>query len=327
MKASLYTLALLLCATLASAQTVPSSCTAPDNIVKQYADDADYITLQRIIALGNTYADSIEIPQQWADTALRAMIAVYNATTLPARDSVVTKYKIHEYATPTMHMIFLTADTSQLYMKQMFKNIFPTGDPDFDNLGNTYTMKNWQYLFGIANFHDLNLYLDSAYNTPVLKDEYNMLPGLQMAKGTLNLYGDSSHISYQPTASYVKLDYTYGWSNCMDANGCDKKHTWTFHVSYNCDVTYIGSSGDPLFPVNSVKDIAAAGISIYPNPATSLLNISGFEGNYTIHNIYGSKLQEGKTTNTINIQNLPAGQYLLQLQNETASYISRFVKQ
>lgn len=329
MKQLLYSFILLFCADTISAQTVPSSCTAPANIMQQYTDDADYMTLQRIITINNTYKDSIEIPQVWADTAMRAMLAVYNATTLPARDSVVTMYKIHEYATFTMHMIFLTADSNETYMKQMKKNIYPTGDPTFDNLGNTYTIESSQYLgFPSQSNHDLTLQLDSAWNTPILKDEYNILPGLQIAKGTLNMYGDSNHITYSVTPTYVELRYTKGWQNCMTANGCEKQHTWTFRISYNCDVTYVGSSGDPLFPpVNNIKNISANSISIYPNPATTVLHTNGFKGTYTIYNMMGTAITKGICNGKIAIDELPPAPYLLHLQNETGSYHTRFTKQ
>ena len=329
MKPLLYFFTLLFCASGLTAQTVPSSCTAPPNIVQQYSDDADYMTLKRIIAMNHSYKDRIEIPQAWADTAMRALLAVYNATSLPARDSVVTRYKIHEYATPTQLMIFLTADSNETYMKQMKQNIFPTGDADFDNLGNLYTIKSSQYLAfpptGI--YKNLTLQLDSAYNTPILKDEYNILSGLQTAQGTLNLFGDSDHITYDVTPNYVELRYIHGWTNCQDNDGCDKQHTWTFRVSYNCDVTYVGSSGDPLFPpVNSIKEIEATGINIYPNPTKDILH-TGFTGNYKIYNMQGTIVATNNTTGTIDIASLPAGQYLLQLQNESGSYYHRFTRQ
>jgi hypothetical protein len=331
MKQLLYFIALIFSANIVSAQTVPSSCTASANIMQQYADDADYMTLQRIISLNDTHKDSITIPQAWADTAMRAMLAVYNATTLPARDSVVTIYKIHEYASFTMHMIFLTADSNETYMKQMKKNIFPTGDAAFDNLGNKYTIQSSQYLnFGTTpGNHDLTLQLDSAYNTPILKDEYNILSGLQIAKGTLNVFGDSNHINYTVTPTYVELQYTHGWENCMDMNGCDKRHTWTFRVSYNCDVTYIGSSGDPLFPpVNGIQDVSSNGFSVYPNPTANTLHIKGIDGKmqYRILDILGKIKATGNTQN-INVSHLPAGQYFLQVQTSDNIFSARFTRQ
>ncbi len=330
MKKLLYTSLLLACTYTVFAQTVPSSCNAPASIVQQYSDDADYIALQRIITLNDVHKDSITIPQVWADTALRAMLAVYNTHTLPARDSVINRYNIHEYgANFTLHSIFLTADTAQQYMKQMYLNIYPTGDTDFDNLGTKYPIKSWQYIFGVANFHNLTLYLDSAYNTPVLKDEYNILAGLQNAVGTLNMFGDSNHIEYSITPNYVELRYIHGWQNCMTANGCEKQHTWTFHVSYNCDVTYIGSSGDPLFPpVNTVSDLTATEYGIYPNPAGRVLHITApVSGSihYRILNNTGSTIFTGQDKD-IDISGLPPGQYFIRLQDETHVHTSRFTK-
>lgn len=319
MKKYFYLFALSVFANTGIAQTVPSDCTAPPNVVKQYADDADFMALQRIISIGNTYKDSINIPQVWTDTPMRAMLAVYNALALPARDSVVTQFRIHEYKAFTTHWVFINADSNETYMKQLKLSTVPTGDPAFDNLANSYPIKTIQYLpFGTGSNHSVSLELDSAYNSPVLANEYlNNLTGITSAVGTFNVQGDSNHIAYTITSNYVKLDYTRGWENCMDQNGCDKKRTWTFHVAWNCDVTFIGSSGDPVNPV-SVNDVSKTHpFSIYPNPAANTLHVSGLQAEtpYCVYNLQGRIVATGITAKDVDLSMIPAGNYMLRLNN------------
>lgn len=85
------------------------------------------------------------------------------------------------------------------------------------------------------------------------------------------------------------------------------------------------------FVPKSASDIDATletSISIYPNPATSTLTISGVEQNITarIYTTNGQLLQavalfEG--TNTLSVESLSIGTYLLQINTD----VVRFVKQ
>lgn len=60
-----------------------------------------------------------------------------------------------------------------------------------------------------------------------------------------------------------------------------------------------------------------AKISVYPNPAKEIINISGLEkeNNYTIHDHSGKSVQQGKTSAQINISALPTGIYILKTDN------------
>ncbi|QXP61884.1 T9SS type A sorting domain-containing protein [Olleya sp. HaHaR_3_96] len=65
----------------------------------------------------------------------------------------------------------------------------------------------------------------------------------------------------------------------------------------------------------------------YPNLATELITISGLTKtvNYQIYNVLGAKVSNGFTanTNTINIQNLTNGLYMLKLDNK---HTFKFIK-
>lgn len=98
-------------------QIVPSSCSAPDSILSKYNDDADRLALRKIYRNNLTYKDSINIPQEHSDTVLNALIAVYNATTLPARDTVVNMFDIHSFPEIIMNGIEVAADSNLSWMQ------------------------------------------------------------------------------------------------------------------------------------------------------------------------------------------------------------------
>ncbi len=67
---------------------------------------------------------------------------------------------------------------------------------------------------------------------------------------------------------------------------------------------------------------------LYPNPATSQLQITGLKTvtNYTISSMIGTKLQSGNTLGSIDIASLPSGIYSLILQNGTRKEVFNFLK-
>ncbi len=67
---------------------------------------------------------------------------------------------------------------------------------------------------------------------------------------------------------------------------------------------------------------------LYPNPATSQLQITGLKTatNYTIRSMIGQNLQSGNTLGSIDIASLPSGIYNLILQNSTRKEAFNFLK-
>jgi hypothetical protein len=101
-------------------------------------------------------------------------------------------------------------------------------------------------------------------------------------------------------------------------------------ISYKTTV-YGAGAGYSYRPANTTvaSDLAAPAVSIYPNPATDFITISDADG-YAIRNIPGQTVGEGgltSGTHKINIQNLPAGNYIINVYKEGKQPISEmFIK-
>ena len=70
-------------------------------------------------------------------------------------------------------------------------------------------------------------------------------------------------------------------------------------------------------------------IIIFPNPATDIINLQEITGKYKykIINLTGRILQAGtEKENTINIQNIPVGIYILQITNNNQIFTNKFIK-
>lgn len=72
-------------------------------------------------------------------------------------------------------------------------------------------------------------------------------------------------------------------------------------------------------------------VSIYPNPTSNALTITGIENAqfFSIYNIIGKEVKTGKITsnNTIDVNQLKKGVYFLKLKGKNITYTKKFIKQ
>lgn len=107
-------------------------------------------------------------------------------------------------------------------------------------------------------------------------------------------------------------------------------------VGFNRDVKFQFSSGDIIFDELSVngntslglEDFSATSISIFPNPVSNLINISGIENvkSIKVYSILGSLEKEVFNTNLIDVSDLSTGIHLIRVDNGTI-FSKKFIKQ
>lgn len=73
--------------------------------------------------------------------------AIYNASSLKERDSVISIFKIYTYPVYSTNSFFVTANPDLPWMQQLKNGMFPTGDATVDGLMNTYHLKVSQFSF------------------------------------------------------------------------------------------------------------------------------------------------------------------------------------
>ncbi|WP_317900161.1 T9SS type A sorting domain-containing protein [Aurantibacillus circumpalustris] len=259
-------------------QTVVSSCSASDSVKVLYIDDADRLALKKIYQQNLTDTNSIVIPQAHTDTILKALIAVYNATTLPARNAVVSLYNIHTFPNPIMNRLYVAADSTLPWMQQLKAGNIPTGNTQADGLISTYslTIQNYSSYSSWFSYHVVTFKSDSNYNTAPLTDLFENISGVVFSE-TGSVVGDGNDISAVIYPNHVELTYSLGWGDCPA--GCINRHFWKFNVYYDCSVEYVGEYGPPLPPVP--PKIFVSG-SICTN-ATLTVNILG-ANSYSLNN-------------------------------------------
>ena len=308
-------------------QTVPSSCDAPDTIIARYNSDADRLALERIFQYNLTYVDSIEIPQEQSDSILDALIAVYNAVSLPARDTVVNLFDIHTFPIPDINYFTVAADSTLLWMQNIRNGIIPTSNSIVDSLMILYdlTIDSYETNYGLFDYHTVTFKSDSNYNTIPLSDIYETIPGVFFSD-PLFLVGDGNDIYVSIFPEFIELIYSVGWMDCL--NGCVWRRYWKFNIYFDCSLEYVGSYGTPLSTSNFLNNNSI--IDIAPNPFIDILYIYGLssEYEYSIYNLMGQKLIQGKTAENriTDLKRLPSGQYLLLLKYDKHKRIYKILK-
>ena len=109
------------------------------------------------------------------------------------------------------------------------------------------------------------------------------------------------------------------------SSGFRFRFEWTSGGGNNIYIDDINVNGSAL----SVSDALANELSIYPNPASNVLYISGLEkGNYTLLNITGKEVASGEISSNqteISVAKFPAGLYLMKIASGSVITTKRVV--
>jgi len=305
--------------------TAQSSCIGGDSITKIYKRDADRLTIRHSFDSSLTWKDSVRINKVIAGKFLKALLAVYNATTLPVRDSVVKILNIHA-PQPEMNNFQVKAPSNLLWMQKLLANQLPTNDPFVDNLLNTYSIQPVNYYQ--SNNYDVAVFkTDSNYNLTKLCAEWaalNMVIGAEALPNTNPVF----NIMGQLAANSVSLTYEYNYGTCED--GCDYKLQWHFIIDLTtCIVSYTGWTGNQLSLQEQLEDL----IAIYPNPTTDFWHMVLTDQTqqrielYTITGQLVSVHSPAGPFYTIDSKGLAKGIYFVKITTPKGSYQAKLIKQ
>jgi hypothetical protein len=308
----------LIGAMVTKGQTVPSICTAPDSIIANYKDDADRLAIRKFFRNNMSYYDSINIPQAHSDTALDALLAVYNAIDLPARDTVINLLDLHTISSPDINTISIAADSNLSWMQQLRVGNIPTGNSAIDSILLTYHFSIVSYIpyFYIPSCHRVVIKSAINYNIRPITLLFETNPDVYQAIGWDAENDAWDNITDSIYQDYVGLIYSLGWDDCPA--GCASMRYWKFKVYFDCSVEYMGSYGTPL--PTGIQDHNLQYISVYPNPFNETISINGLPNSYdfSISNILGQVLLTGQAqNNTINkLAQLSSGIYMLTIRTD-----------
>lgn len=157
------------------------------------------------------------------------------------------------------------------------------------------------------------------------------------------IIGEDDGLTQRDSVEFYLADYRFA------DNGLDYiVDTWEYvdlssfsfevsKVSFLFESSDVGSWGintptyfaidDVQYETLSISDLNKNPFSVYPNPASEVFTISGFEGSYALLNAQGQVVREGSIENEIqlNVAALPQGMYVLTLKDGSRTYTERIM--
>src|SRR5437899_1201243 len=96
----------------------------PAELRAAYLEDANRLALRDLLANGFS---EVPIPQDAVQPYYNALVGVYNATALPARDTVVDVYRIRTSGNPTTRSLLLQLVGTEPWAQHLARREIPTG--------------------------------------------------------------------------------------------------------------------------------------------------------------------------------------------------------
>jgi hypothetical protein len=312
---------------------VPSDCTIPQILSGVYERDIKNMVIRRMYE--NQHADTslIAIPQNELDTVEEGLAAIFNATSIPQRDSIFNLYCVHDNTTmmQVYNGLLVQVDTSYAWTDAWQNLVSITGNPTVDSLLVNYDIIiNQFYNFSFGNY--ALLHTDSLWNTYALIDSLETIPGIIYAEPDA-IIGGAGKIIFSRVGNARYYDFYFEFNDCFD--GCDNYRDWKYKVNPDCSVEYLGYEDWGAFgiqplpaPLNCNVFVAVQeknneiNFQISPNPANDMVIINWNNEfkkkvDLVLYNIQGTEVKRvmnaGNKEIKIDISRLPAGTYVLNL--------------
>ncbi|MGM0650664.1 MAG: T9SS type A sorting domain-containing protein, partial [Bacteroidota bacterium] len=210
-----------------------------------------------------------------------ALLAVWNADELAARDTVVEMFDIHSRELYAVNYILVGADSTLAWMQELEAGNIPCGNDTVDSLINRYSLNLTNY-YSHAWEDWPRFDGESNLNMGPLGRLFLPIYGVQYVDTLVNTVLDGDRIDFSINSEFVELTYSYGWGDCL--NGCMYRRYWKFNVYYDCSVEYMGSYGNVLEDMSVFAQNKEAQIEIYPNPVKNRLKLKLHD--YALRNEY-----------------------------------------
>src|SRR5256885_8780835 len=215
-----------------------------DELRVLYREDAARLALRELQARPGGYGD-IAITAELIDTYYAALVQVFNADGLGARDTVVDVYPIHTFGQPETHRLLLQAAPDQEWVQRLVDGELPTGNAHVDRLLEDYGPSlDWKYPLFTSDEMLIVLRSAATLNIAALEHLFEGIAGIRYSEPD-GMGGDGNDIRVS-RADPILLDYSVGYGDCPA--GCIGRRFYHFAVHEDGTVEYLGASGSPPPP-------------------------------------------------------------------------------
>ena len=214
----------------------------PDSMKKLIKEDAALLTLREVYLDSSKKENLVILPQNSFESYYRGFVHIYNAQTLPARDSVIEIHRIQAFPNPATHSIIIAVDSTKDWVAAWKNGERLTGNPPIDEIMEAYDLQIDKY-YSWPTFHAAVLFSPEAINIFALSKLFGSIDGVIFAEPN-GYIGDGNNIEGKINSNYVEYIFSYGWGDCP--SGCINRHYWLFQVKFDGTVIFINNYGDSL---------------------------------------------------------------------------------
>ncbi|MBK7966977.1 MAG: T9SS type A sorting domain-containing protein [Bacteroidetes bacterium] len=261
---------------------VTSSCVVPPLLKMEYKRDVAQLASYRLYQLQSPDTDLVQIPPAYTDSIFEGLAAIFNATSIPERDSVFNLYCVHNlnpFAGYGGYSGFIVKVDTNYAWTQAWQNLNTlTGDPLMDTILTKYhlSISNF-YNWTIGNYAELSV--DSSWNIYALIDSIDLVPGVVMTE--LNSWlGVAGKITYDLIGNSKYYNFYFEYQDCFD--GCDAYRNWKFKVNSDCSVEYLGVEDWCYWDQLGTPGLCPLPVPINCNTFTPIEEIDEKDGNFVI---------------------------------------------
>lgn len=212
------------------------NCEQSEQVKELYATDAAKLALE-LMKSDDVITSSIQIPVDYYQQAMDALMVVYNATDIEARNTVIETYNVHALPTPNRFMISL--DTAYPWTNNWIHGNAKTGNNTIDQLLENNNIEVVEYFSFIET---VVLEAKSPINTAAFLSALNEIGGIKRVEYE-QTSGDGNDIEVRVFDDYLEMTYSVGYGDCP--SGCRFRTYWQFKVFNDCTIEFAGEFGDP----------------------------------------------------------------------------------
>ena len=308
---------------------VVSNCNIASELRNAYEYDVSQLALSRIIETNSIYMDSITIPETVKDTIWTGLAAIFNAFSIPERDSVFDIYCIHEYHCfdPPIQTVGIQLDSSYSWTEHWMNGELVTGYQQLDDFLSEY---NFQLSPNGVTF----LYTYNHINLEAFIDSLKKFEGIINAgNGELNCCHNKILYNKTNNTKVFIFDLGFVYGNFF----CPNHYSWKFEIDDECNVKLLESKHNISDPNQVLSEVQIKNCQITtvirnpinkdfhflikPNPTNDLIYIRAETidiYSISISNILGKRVYQNEFTDDIYISlaNHPPGLYIINIHND-----------
>jgi len=319
---------------------IQSSCEVPQNLQTAYATDVANLTVKRLYQNDSPDTCFITIPQIHQDSIWEGLATIFNASSVPGRDSIFDIFCIHqENQNIKLRKDILVYTNSSSQWTEYWQNLeILTEDPELNNLLSNYGFSIESYTdISYSDLYDgrVKFITEQDINTIAFCDSLETFEGIHHASPNSS-YLEGNDIDYNVIDGVKYFDFRlincgFDWGTCY-------YYTWKYEVHQDCYVDFAGIIAetyelpDPQncnITTHSDNNYSNS-INIYPNPTNGEITVSIGNKEIQDFSIMVTDIQGKTVINTKKQKNklmldLPNGIYLLKITNNEISYKNKLI--